>query len=60
MFPEPPTPGPPASDSLPDSSRISQGPGEPDPRQEPRESPARIPGGGIRTGMLGWRDEKSR
>lgn len=47
MFPEPPTLGPPAPDALPDSSRISYGPGEPDPGPERRESPARI----IRAGF---------
>lgn len=60
MFPEPPTPGPPSPDTPPDSSRISHGPGEQDRGEdgggwggEQRESPARIPRGRIRTGVLG-------
>lgn len=50
MFPEPSTPGPPAPDTPPDSSRISHGPGEQDLGRERRETAARILLGGIRSG----------
>lgn len=53
MFSEPPTPGLPAPDTPPDSSRIRHGPGERVSGPERRESPAGILGGGIRTRLAG-------
>lgn len=58
MFPEPPTPGLPAPDTPPDSSRLSHGPGERDPGWNGGKARPECPGAGFGRVYSGWRAGK--